>query len=386
MIPATQALLSLLALKLSSTERKSHVMDLVFDDGIALFAGLNAVPKTTYLATYSDSTSPKMNERFRNAWIEVLRRSKLVRGESFNLDFHTIPYFGGDEFVERHYLSKRSRSQKSILVFLAQDADCQVICYSRADLLRRQQADAVLGFVEFWKKSYGKLPPELVFDSRLTTYSNLNRLNQMGITFMTLRRRSPALIREMANFPRSAWREIHLDVPHRIYQNPKIIDRRIQLHGYEGTIRQIFITELGHEQPTVLITNDLRTSPAKRITRYAQRTLIENGLAESVDFFHMDALSSAVGMKIDFDVTLTEAATGLYRMLARRLDGYEKARARQIFRHFLNTPAQVEIQTNRVEVLLPKRAHNPLLIAAGFGENTTPIPWWNGLPLALKFR
>lgn len=73
-------------------------------------------------------------------------------------------------------------------------------------------------------------------------------------------------------------------------------------------------------------------------------------------------------------------------MLARRLDGYEKAKARQIFRHFLNTPAQVEIQSNRVEVLLPKRAHNPLLIAAGFGEKTTSIPWWNGLPLALKFR
>lgn len=386
MIPATQALLSLLALKLSSTERKSHVMDLVFDDGIALFAGLNAVPKTTYLATYSDSISPKMNERFRMAWMDVLRQDKLVRGESFNLDFHTIPYFGEDEFVERHYLSKRSRSQKSILVFLAQDADSQVICYSRADLLRRDQADAVLGFVAFWKKSYGKLPPELVFDSRLTTYSNLNRLNQMGITFMTLRRRSPSLIREMANLPRSAWREIHLDVPHRIYQNPKIIDRRIQLHGYDGPIRQIFITELGHEQPTVLITNDLRTSPAKRITRYAQRMLIENGLAESVDFFHLDALSSAVGMKIDFDVTLTEAATGLYRMLARRLDGYGKAKARQIFRHFLNTPAQVAIQSNRVEVLLPKRAHNPLLIAAGLGDITTPIPWWDGLPLALRFR
>lgn len=386
MIPAAQALLSLLALKLSSAERKNHVMDLVFDEGIALFAGLNAVPKTTYLSTYSDSISPKMNERFRHAWIDVLHQHKLVRGDSFNLDFHTIPYFGQDEFVERHYLSKRSRSQKSILVFLAQDASSQVICYSRADLLRRDQNDAVLAFVEFWKKSYGKLPAELVFDSRLTTYSNLNRLNQMGVIFMTLRRRSPGLVRDMANCPRSAWREIHLDVPHRIYQNPKIVDRRIQLPGYEGPIRQIFITELGHEQPTVLITNDLRTSAAKRITRYAQRMLIENGLAESVDFFHLDALSSAVRLKIDFDVTLTEVATGLYRMLARRLDGYEKAKARQIFRHFLSTPAQVDIQSNRVEVSLPKRAHNPLLIAAGFGEKTTPVPWWNGLSLALRFR
>ena len=386
MIPPAQALLSLLALKLSSTERKSHVMDLVFDEGIALFAGLNVVPKTTYLATYSHSISPKMNERFRRAWLAALQAEKLLRGDSFNLDFHAIPYFGEDEFVERHYLSKRSRSQKSILVFLAQEAASQVICYSRADLLRRDQADAVLAFVEFWKQSWGQLPAELVFDSRLTTYPNLSRLNQMGITFMTLRRRSPGLIREMANYPRSAWREIHLDVPHRIYQTPKIIDRRIQLRGYQGPLRQLFITELGHEQPTVLITNDLRSSAAKRITRYAQRMLIENGLAESVDFFHLDALSSAVRLKIDFDVTLTELATGLYRLLARRLAGYEKAKARQVFRHFLNTPAEIEIQSDRVVVLLPKRAHNPLLIAAGFGEKTTPIPWWNGLPLAFEFR
>jgi len=386
MIPATQALLSILGLKLSSTKRRSHIMDLVFDQGLALWAGLNVVPKTTSLATYSHSVAPQMNERFRTAWIATLERQKLLSGQSFNLDFHTIPYFGEDEFVERHYLSKRSRSQKSILVFLAQDADSQVVCYSRADLLRRDQADAVLAFVEFWKKSYGRLPSELVFDSRLTTYVNLNRLNQMGITFMTRRRRSPGLVREMANLPRSAWRTVQLEVPHRIYQTPKVVDRRISLSHYQGPVRQMFIADLGHEQPTVLLTNDLRTSAAKRITRYAQRTLIENSLADSVDFFHLDALSSAVRLKVDFDVTLTEAATGLYRMLGRLLPGYEAAKCRQLFRHFLNAPAEVDIQSGSVQVTLPKRAHNPLLLAAGFGEKATSIPWWDNRPLQISFR
>ena len=31
------------------------------------------------------------------------------------------------------------------------------------------------------------------------------RLDDMGITFMTLRRRSPALLKEIALMPRSAW-------------------------------------------------------------------------------------------------------------------------------------------------------------------------------------
>jgi hypothetical protein len=203
--------------------------------------------------------------------------------------------------------------------------------------------------------------------TKLTTYGNLSRLNQMGITFMTLRRRSPALLREVANLPRSAWRTVHLEVPHRIYQTPKIIDQQVSLRDYEGPVRQLFITDLGHEQPTVLLTNDLRTSAAKRITRYAQRMLIENGLADAVDF------------------TLTEVASGVYRLLGRQLAGYESAHSRQLFRHFLNTPAQVEIAEDRVEVTLPKRAHNPLLIAAGLDKTTTPIPWWDNRPLA-RFR
>lgn len=385
MIPATQALLSLLALKLCSRVRKSHVMDLVFDEGIALFAGLNVVPKTTYLSTYSDSISPKMNEKFRAAWIGALQKEKLLGGETFNLDFHTIPFFGEDEFVERHYLSKRSRSQKSILVFLAQDADSQVFCYSCANLLKREQTDEVMRFVQFWKSSYGRLPAELVFDSKLTTYRNLSRLNEMGITFMTLRRRSPKLHREIANAPRSAWRTVRLDVPHRMYQTPKVIDRTVELRDYQGKLRQLFITDLGHEQPTILLTNDLKSSAAKRITRYAQRMLIENGLSDSVDFFHLDALSSAVRIKVDFDVILTEIASGLYRMMARLLTGFEAARARQVFRHFLDIPARIEIGEYEVQITIPKRAHNPLLIAAGFGEKATAIPWWENYRLVVQF-
>ncbi|MGH7866658.1 MAG: hypothetical protein ACREP9_03255 [Candidatus Dormibacteraceae bacterium] len=385
MIPALQALLCVLGLKLCSRERKSHVMDLVFDPGLALFAGLNVPPKTTYLSTYSDRVGPKMTEALRAGWLRVLRAHKLVQGQGFNLDFHTIPYFGQDEFVERHYLSKRSRSQKSILVFLAQEADSQVVCYSCADVPKRQQPDQVLRFVEFWRQQTGNFPQELVFDSKLTTFANLSRLNQMDISFMTLRRRSSGLLRQVLNTPRSAWRTVHLDVPHRQYQNPRVFDQRVNLKGYQGQVRQMFITDLGHEEPTILLTNDVEGSASQRITRYAQRMLIENHLADAVDFFHLDALSSAVALKVDFDVALTEIATGLYRLLGRQLSGYETAKARQIYRHFLDTPAQIEIADQTIEVRLPKRAHNPLLIAAGIGAKQIAVPWWNNYKLAITF-
>jgi len=76
-------------------------------------------------------------------------------------------------------------------------------------------------------------------------------------------------------------------------------------------------------------------------TRCARRMLIENGLADTVDFFHLDALSSAVALNVGFDVPLTDIASGVYRIFARSLRGVEAARARQVFRRFLDTTARV---------------------------------------------
>ena len=52
-IPALSSVLSLLALKLTSTRRVSHVYDIAADPGAALFAGLTALPKATALTTCS---------------------------------------------------------------------------------------------------------------------------------------------------------------------------------------------------------------------------------------------------------------------------------------------------------------------------------------------
>ena len=55
-------------------------------------------------------------------------REPESRGVSFNLDFHTIPFHGEDALVEKHYVTKRSRRQKGILVFLVEDAEKRVFC------------------------------------------------------------------------------------------------------------------------------------------------------------------------------------------------------------------------------------------------------------------
>ncbi|MGH8647182.1 MAG: transposase [Gammaproteobacteria bacterium] len=381
MIPAAHALRSCLALKLWSIERKSHVMALTADEGLALFSGLNATPKKSYFSEYSSRVAPARTAQLLGAWDSHVRGEKLFEGQSFNLDFHSVPYYGEHPVVERHFVSMRSRRQPSILVFLAQDAEGHCFCYSNANLRKGEQADEIFRFIEFWKRKHGEVPRHLVFDSGLTTHDRLARLDEMGVVFITLRRRSAKLLQQIKDLPRSAWRTVELDNISRKYRTPRVYEQKVQLAGKE--FRQLYIQDLGHDEPTILLTNDRRTTQAKLIARYAQRMLIENALSDAVRFFHMNALSSAVGLKVDFDMALLVIASGLYRLLARRMRGYSDAQARQIFRDLVDMPARVNITEREVHIQLERRAHLPIVLASGLVDKPINVPWWKGRSLRI---
>jgi hypothetical protein len=386
MIPAAQAVRSLLALKLIGTERKSHVMDLVTDQAIALFAGIHVVPKRSYLAAYSSRIDHKVCLRFMEAWLDQVEQAGLPHGASFDLDFHSVPANSAQEPLEKHYVSSRSRSQKGILVFLARDAQQRILRYANAGVTKGEQAGEILQFVRFWKNHTGGPPAELVFDSQLTTYEKLSELNREGICFITLRRRSDKMLREIYSQPDSAWQRINLPALTRIYRHPKVMENRVTLPGYEGELRQLTVMELGHEEPTVLLTNHRKLGPVELVTRYAQRMLIENGISEAVQFFHIDALSSMVGMKVDFDMQLTLAASSLYRMMAQRIGReYSHSQAKTVFRNLLDLSGKVEVTPTSVVVTLDKRAHNPYLVASGLADQPTPMPWFGDKKLIIQF-
>jgi hypothetical protein len=385
-IPAAHAIRSLLALKLFGTARHSHVMSAVLDEGLALFAGLNVIPKRSFLTEYSCRIPPSSYPKLMQHWFDAIGKLGLERGHSFDLDFHTIPFHGADALVEKHYVSKRSRRQKGMLAFLAQDADTRVFCYANGELRKDQQNGEILRFVDFWKQRTGHLPEELIFDSQLTTYANLSRLNQLGVDFITLRRRSQKLLAEVARTPASAWRPIELDGVSRAFKTPRILDHRIKLRDYDGPLRQLTITGLGHEEPTLLVTNQLGRPASRLIGRYAQRMIIENQIEDGIDFFHMDALSSAVALKVNCDLQLTLMASSLYHLLAVRIGhGYERAKSRHLFRDFIEASAAITITEDRIEVKFQRRAHNPLLLAAGFDRTDVAIPWLGSKRLRLIF-
>ena len=386
MIPAGCAMRSLLALKLSGTARHGHVMSSVLDQGLALFAGLNVIPKRSFLTEYSCRIAPACYPELMRRWFDAVSRLGLPRGRSFDLDFHTNPFHGEDALVEKHSISKRSRRQKGILAFLVQDAATRVFCYANGELRKRDQNDEIVRFARFWKDRTGRYPQELIFDSKLTTYTKLDELNRLGIHFITLRRRSKGLMWEIDQTPASAWRRIELKGVSRQYTHPRILDRRITLADYEGPLRQVTIADLGHEEPTILLTNQWTATATKLIERYARRMIIENSIEDGIDFFHMDALSSAVAMKVDCDLQLTLMASSLYRLLAGRIGrGYEQAKSRHLFRDFVDATAVVTIGESEVVIRFQKRAHNPLLVAAGFDRTEMVIPWLGGKRRRLVF-
>ena len=303
-----------------------------------------------------------------------------------DLDFHTVPANTQEEPLEKHYVSSRSRSQKGVLVFLARDATERVLCYANAGPTKAQQPGEILRFVKFWQQHTGHVPAELVFDSRLTTYAHLDKLNRQDIRFITLRRRSKKMLGQIWSHPASVWRRISLPALTRTFRTPKVLDEFIELPDYEGPIRQITITELGHEEPTFLLTNRLRSSGPTLVTRYAHRMLIENGISEAIQFFHLDALSSMIGLKVDFDLQITLMASSLYRLMAERIGReYQRGQAKKIFRNLLDVSATVAVEEHEVIVKLDKRAHNPFLVSSGLADKPTPMPWFGDKRLVIRF-
>jgi len=319
-------------------------------------------------------------------WCDEVGKLGLARGVAFHLDFHTMPLHGEDALLEKHDVSTRSRRQQGLLACIAHEEENQVFCYTTAALRKDEPHDEVLRFVAFWQEKTGKVPEELLVDSRLTTYAHRDKLNAMPMQCMPRRRSTKKRLNALHALPLSAWRRIAREHIARAYTTPRIDDQESALKGYAKPIRQIAIQDLGHEEPTILLTHPLATSPVKLIGRYAKRMRVDNGIADAIAFFHLDALSSAVAMKVNGDLMLTFMASRLYRLLGASMGrGYETARSNHLFRDFVDATATIDLTEKEVMVQLQKRAQNPLLLAAGFDKECLPIPWLANRTLRLVF-
>jgi transposase len=378
-IPAVNWLLSLLALKLTRTRRVSHVDDLLTDPAAALFAGMGMLPKKSALTSYSYRLSHDHQQRFLAALDAKMIAGGLATPDEavFDLDFHAVLHWGADPVLEKHYVPSRSQRARSVLTFFAQDTGTRNLVYANADISKATQAREAIAFCDHWKTVSGADPKMLIMDQKVTTQEALGELDDRGVRFATLRMRSASLIKYINSLAPADFTTITLDRPGP-HNRPRVHeDPAVTLTSYPGTIRQLIVTGLGRDQPTVIITNDDRIKTRALLAQYARRMTIEQRLAEIIRAFGADALSSTVNLNVDLDVMLAVLAQALTAALRARLPGYATATPDTIQRRFLETPGQITTDGNTITVRLERRAFSPVLRKAQLPEDTR-VPWWGG--------
>ncbi len=382
-LQAIHSVLSLLALKLAGRRRRSHVRNVVHDPALGIFAGLNVLPKTWHLTTYSYRTERSQQLAFFKALQPRLKDAGLLGETGLNLDFHTIMSYGEDTILDKHYVPRRSQRTRSVLTFLAQDGEQHTIIYANAELTARQQSGEVISFCRFYEQTHGQLPKLLVFDQKLTTHQHLTELDELGVGFITLRQRSPALIARLEALGADAWTKTRLDRPGK-HKTVTYHEDPVTIHGH--TFRQIAVNGLGREQATLILTNQQQPTVKQLIERYGQRWGIENQLAEQIRAFHLDSLSSQVPLAVDFDVALTILADTIYRRFARGLHpAYHNQTPDTIRDYLIDGSGELRFTPGNIEVRLRRRTHTPALLDAGYQDQTTKVPWWGGRTLSYNF-
>jgi hypothetical protein len=300
-----------------------------------------------------------------------------------NLDFHTVPHFGEESVLQKHWAGARNKRMKGALTLFAQDASSKLILYTAADIQKDEADDQVLTFLKYWQGIQPRVQSTFVFDSRFTTYANLSALNQREVKFITLRRRGKNLIQNVAKL--QPWHRIHIPHAKRKFPNPLVHESIIEIKDYEGSLRQVIIRGNGHEKPVFLISNDFDSPLELVVGNYSRRWRVENAISEAVKFFNLNALSSPILVKVHFDVIMTMIADTLYSMLAKNLRGFEDCDAPKIYRHFVKGKGKIVAKKGKLSVIYPKRAHNPILRAVPWHRMPTVLNWLESANLELIF-
>jgi len=356
------SILSFLALKLSNIRRYTKDNLWCMDRGQGLFAGLNVLPKAAWFTSYSSRVTRAMNVAFLKKLHKIWEKEGLL-GDTTNLDFTTIPYWGENAHLENNWSGKRNKALASMSAILAQDSDSGIISYSDTDVMHKNQHDVILEFLDFYKDDGSHKIEYLVFDSKFTCYQNLERLDNDGIKFLTIRRRGKNIVEKLNKISPKKYKKIRVDCAGNKKRTLKVLDEIIALKGYAKDIRQIAITGHGKTKPALIITNDFEEKIEIIIRKYTRRWLVEKGISEQIEFFHLNRVSSSMVIKVDFDLTMSITAHNIYRLFAKELNRYQNFSDQTIYEDFIKNSGEVVITENIVKVFLKKKRSLPKILS-----------------------
>lgn len=375
------SIMSFLALKLTGARRYSADDLWCMDRGSGLFAGLNVLPKNAWFSSYSHRVTRNMNLSFLKALHGQWVKHGLLSDTS-NLDFTTIPYWGDDQHLENNWSGKRNKALSSMLAVLAHDPDSGIIDYGNTNVMHKNESNVVLEYLDFYKQGEGKGSLKyLVFDSKFTNYENLGVLDQKGIKFLTIRRRGKNIVESIKALDKSKWSTIRVESSAMKKRTLKVYDSKITLRGYcdqtgaAKELRQVAITGNGKVKPALIITNDFEISLETVVRKYARRWLVEKGISEQIEFFHLNKLSSSMVIKVDFDLTMTILAHNIYRLLALEFDRYSSMSDQGIYEKFIANNGAITIEGENITVAMKKKRELPQILETMGAYKKTKYKW-----------
>ena len=386
-IGSTQACLSMLLLKLIGCNRLSHIGSYDQEPGFGIFSGLNILPKPTYMNTYSCRCSETQLMDLQNKVVSLFKsKYPAFYSSSFiNLDFHSIPHYGDESEMEKIWCGSKGKTMKGANTILASDSQSNTILYTRADILRREEAQEVKKFIDYWKSIKGDVTETLVFDCKFTNYKILDDLENDNVKFITLRKRCASLIKKTLELPKNVWKKVYVPIPKRKYKNVSVYESEVKLKNCENSFRQIIVKDHGRNKPTFILTNNKKLTLQDILEIYAKRWRIENKIAELVSFFNLNALSSPIMIRIHFDILWTVIADTLYHLLAQDLRRFENKLAPAIFKKFIDMPGRVVYDGDKFLIKIRKRAHTPILMEVEKLQTPFLVPWLDGKTVEIEW-
>ena len=173
-------------------------------------------------------------------------------------------------------MPRRSQRTRAVLTFFAQDHASADMVYSNADIAKAEQPREIIAFTDYWQQATGSDPG---LPSRLPA-DHLQDPRRAVRPRHPLAHLAPARREELARLaalPASAWKTATIARSGR-YRRPRLREDMTKLKDVSSKVRQIAIKNIGRDEPTLLISNDLTTPGENLFTRCAERMMVENEL------------------------------------------------------------------------------------------------------------
>jgi hypothetical protein len=351
------------------------------DRGMGLFAGLNVLPKTAWLSSYSSRVTTEMNLSFLKSLHRIWTENGLL-SDTANLDFTTIPYWGEGDHLENNWSGKRNKALSGMLAVLAQDPENGIIDYGGCNVRHKNESSVVIEYLDFYRQTAtgSQKLNYLIFDSKFTNYENLSKLDEQQIKFITIRRRGEKILEQIHK--NKDYKPIRVEASGLKKRTLKVRDEKITLSGYcdsktklPKSIRQVIITGHGKIKPALIISNDFDLPLESVIRKYCRRWLVEKGISEQIEFFHLNRLCSSMVIKVDFDLVMTLLAHNIYRLFALNLERYEHCCDERIYEKFIANNGEIKIDEEDIKIELKKKRDLPQILEVLKAFEQTSYPW-----------